>query len=371
MNCRIDLGSSSSRWTPLGGGFDFPGKQARIEVLEKASTVPDFWDDQQVAQKQMQELSALRAVVDRWEEFYRQASDALALAELAEGDTEMLAELEDEAVRLQKDFEQQQFLLALGGRHDADSAIFSIHAGAGGTEAQDWAQMLLRMYLRWAESKGYSTSVTDMTPGEEAGVKSVTVEVDGAYAYGYLKAEKGTHRLVRLSPFDSNSRRHTSFAKVEVMPVLDEDIEVQIDPKDIQVDVFLSGGAGGQNVQKNATAVRIRHHPTGIVVSCQNERSQVQNRESAMRVLRGKLFEMEQERLEAQKAALRGENVQADFGSQIRSYVLHPYQMVKDLRTGIETGNTTAVLDGDIDQFIEAWLKQQVGTENMFRHDGG
>ncbi len=202
-----------------------------------------------------------------------------------------------------------------------------------------------------------------MTEGEEAGVKSVTVEVDGPFAYGYLKAEKGTHRLVRLSPYDSNSRRHTSFAKVEVIPVLDEDIDVQIDPNDLQIDVYLSGGAGGQNVQKNATAVRIRHVPSGIVVSCQNERSQTQNRESAMRVLRGKLYDIEQERLLAEKAALRGENVQADFGSQIRNYVLHPYQMVKDLRTDMETGNTGAVLDGDLDMFMEAWLKSQVGED--------
>ena len=347
-----------------GGDFDFPAKQARIEKLENQTAQPDFWDDQQRAQRIMRELSALQAIVSRWDEFYAQASDALALCELAEDDPEMLAELELETIRLETEFDRQQFLLALGGRHDADSAIFSIHAGAGGTEAQDWAQMLLRMYLRWAETKGYSTEITDMTPGEEAGIKSVTVEVDGAYAYGYLKAEKGTHRLVRLSPFDSNSRRHTSFAKVEVMPVLDEDIDVAIDPKDLQIDVFLSGGAGGQNVQKNATAVRIRHIPSGIVVSCQNERSQMQNRESAMRVLRGKLYEIEQEKLDAQKAALRGENVQADFGSQIRNYVLHPYQMVKDLRTGIETGNTSAVLDGAIDIFIEAWLRQQVGVSN-------
>lgn len=200
-----------------------------------------------------------------------------------------------------------------------------------------------------------------MTDGEEAGIKSVTVEVDGPFAYGYLRAEKGTHRLVRLSPFDSNNRRHTSFAKVEVMPALDEEIDIEIDPKDLQIEVFLSGGAGGQNVQKNATAVRLRHLPTGIIVTCQNERSQTQNRESAMRVLRGRLYELEQERLEAEKARLKGVNVDANFGSQIRSYVLHPYQMVKDLRTDVETGNTAAVLDGDLDLFIEAWLKQQVG----------
>uniref|UniRef100_A0A540VE60 Peptide chain release factor 2 n=1 Tax=Litorilinea aerophila TaxID=1204385 RepID=A0A540VE60_9CHLR len=344
-----------------------PQKQARVQALEQESISPDFWNDQQAAQKKMQELSVLREQVELWEGLYRRAQDALELCEMAEVDEDpgLLEELEREATALEEDFEKHQFALALSGKHDADSAILSIHAGAGGTEAQDWAQMLLRMYLRWAEKRGYKTTITDMTEGEEAGIKSVTVEVEGPYAYGYLKAEKGTHRLVRLSPFDASNRRHTSFAKVEVMPVLDEDIDIEIDPKDIEIEVFLSGGAGGQNVQKNATAVRIRHLPTGIVVTCQNERSQTQNRESAMRVLRGKLYELEQERLAEEKARLKGENVQADFGTQIRSYVLHPYQMVKDLRTNVETGNTTAVLDGEIDPFIEAWLKQQVGVEAL------
>ena len=310
----------------------------------------------------MQEVSALRNAVDLWNGLQRRAHDALELYTMAEDDPGLLNELEQEACLLEEELERQEFTLALSGPHDADAALFSIHAGAGGTEAQDWAEMLLRMYLRWAERQGYRTAITDMTQGEEAGIKSVTVQVDGMYAYGYLKAEKGTHRLVRLSPYDSSNRRHTSFAKVEVMPVLDEDIEIQIDPKEIQIDVFLSGGAGGQNVQKNATAVRIRHLPTGIVVSCQNERSQTQNRELALRVLRGKLYELEQERLDAEKARLKGENVQADFGSQIRSYVLHPYQMVKDLRTDVETSNTQAVLDGEIDLFIQAWLKLQMGV---------
>jgi len=313
----------------------------------------------------MQELSALRTMVEQWESLYHRAQDALELAQMADDDPGLLTELEQEAEALEEEYSRHEFALALGGPHDAGPAYISIHAGAGGTEAQDWAQMLLRMYLRWAERRGYKATITDMTEGEEAGIKSVTVEVDGPYAYGYLKAERGTHRLVRLSPFDANNRRHTSFAKVEVMPVLDEDIEVEINPKDIEIEVYLSGGAGGQNVQKNATAVRIRHLPTGIVVTCQNERSQTQNRESAMRVLRGKLYELEQERLAEEKAKLKGENVQANFGSQIRSYVLHPYQLVKDLRTDVETGNTTAVLDGEIDQFIEAWLKQQVGTTQV------
>jgi peptide chain release factor 2 len=310
----------------------------------------------------MQELSTLRAQVDQWEGLHRRANDALELCQMADDDPAMLTELEQESGALDAAYRKGEFALALSGEHDSGSAIISIHAGAGGTEAQDWAQMLLRMYLRWAEKRGFKTTITDMTEGEEAGIKSVTVEVDGPYAYGYLKAEKGTHRLVRLSPFDSNNRRHTSFAKTEVMPVLDESIDVEINPKEIEIEVYLSGGAGGQNVQKNATAVRIRHLPTGIVVTCQNERSQTQNRESAMRVLRGKLYEIEQERLAEEKAKIKGENVQANFGAQIRSYVLHPYQLVKDLRTDVETGNTGAVLDGDLDQFIEAWLKQQVGV---------
>jgi peptide chain release factor 2 len=311
----------------------------------------------------MQELSTLRTQVELWDTLHRRAIDALELYQMAEDDPSLLTELEQEATALEDEYRRGEFALALAGTHDADPAIISIHAGAGGTEAQDWAQMLLRMYLRWAEKRGFRTAITDMTEGEEAGIKSVTVEMDGPYAYGYLKAEKGTHRLVRLSPFDSNNRRHTSFAKIEVLPVLDENIEVDINPKDIEIEVYLSGGAGGQNVQKNATAVRIRHLPTGIVVTCQNERSQTQNRESAMRVLRGKLYELEQERLAEEKAKIKGENVQANFGAQIRSYVLHPYQLVKDLRTDVETGNTAAVLDGDLDQFMEAWLKLQVGGD--------
>lgn len=309
----------------------------------------------------MQEVSTLREMVEVWNAIYRRVHDAHELFALAEDDPNLLVELEQEATALETELEERETTLALSGEHDADPAIFSIHAGAGGTEAQDWTQMLLRMYLRWAERRKFKTSITDMTEGEEAGIKSVTVEVDGPYAYGYLKSERGTHRLVRLSPFDSNNRRHTSFAKVEVMPVIDEDIEIDINPNDIEIEVFLSSGAGGQNVQKNQTAVRIRHLPTGIIVTSQNERSQGQNREMAMKVLRGKLYEIEQEKLLAEKARLRGQNVDANFGSQIRSYVLHPYQMVKDLRTDVETGNTAAVLDGEIDMFIEAWLKQQVG----------
>ncbi|MDQ3249316.1 MAG: peptide chain release factor 2 [Chloroflexota bacterium] len=345
----------------IRGRLDIASKADRMREVEAESVEPDFWADQQTAQKKMQEVSTLRSMVDLWDGLQRRAHDAREFYSMAEEDTAMLDELTLEATTLEETVEAQEFALALGGPHDAGSAIFSIHAGAGGTEAQDWAQMMFRMYLRWAERHGYKTTITDMTEGEEAGIKSVTVAIEGDYAYGYLKAEKGTHRLVRLSPFDSNNRRHTSFAKVEVVPVLDEDIEIEINPNDLQIDVFLSSGAGGQNVQKNMTAVRVRHLPTGLIATSQNERSQGQNREFALKVLRGKLYDIEQEKLDAEKARLRGVNVDANFGSQIRNYVLHPYQMVKDLRTDVETGNTTAVLDGDLDMFIQAWLKLQVG----------
>lgn len=311
----------------------------------------------------MQELNSLQAQVNAWDDLRRRTADALELLEMADDDPGLLTELESESAALAAELEQREFDLALGGKYDRGGAIISIHAGAGGTEAQDWAQMLLRMYLRWCEKKGYKTEITDMTDGEEAGIKSATIEVYGEFAYGYLRAEKGTHRLVRISPFDAGARRHTSFAKLEVMPIIDEDVEIEINPNDIRIDVFLSSGAGGQNVQKNATAVRLYHEPTGIVVTCQNERSQTQNRELAIKILRGKLWEIEQEKIAEERARLKGQNVHADFGTQIRSYVLHPYQMVKDLRTDVETGNPSAVLDGDLDMFITAWLKQQVGEE--------
>ncbi|MBX3053955.1 MAG: peptide chain release factor 2 [Caldilineaceae bacterium] len=347
----------------IRGVFDLPGKAETVAALEAESVASDFWDDAQLAQHKMQDLNHLQSQVNAWNELRRRAVDALELYAMAEDDPDLLAELESESNALAAELEKREFDLALGGKYDRGGAIISIHAGAGGTEAQDWAEMLLRMYLRWAEKKGYKTEITDMTQGEEAGVKSATIEVYGEYAYGYLRAEKGTHRLVRISPFDSGARRHTSFAKLEVMPIIDDDIEIEINPSDIRIDVFLSSGAGGQSVQKNATAVRLFHEPSGIVVTCQNERSQGQNRELALKILRGKLYEIEQEKIAEERARVKGENVHADFGTQIRSYVLHPYQMVKDLRTDAETGNPSAVLDGDLDMFINAWLKTQVGEE--------
>jgi peptide chain release factor 2 len=304
----------------------------------------------------MKQYNAVKAEVASWQGFSRRLNDALELAQL--GDESLRVELEAEISTIEAELEKRSFTAMLSGRYDQDSAILAIHAGAGGTDSQDWAAMLERMYLRWAEERGYQTEILDITEGEEAGIKSVTISVGGEYAFGYLRSEKGVHRLVRLSPFDAAHRRHTSFALVEVLPqVAMDDAEIEIDPSDIKMDVYRSSGAGGQNVQKNATAVRITHIPTGIVVTCQNERSQTQNREFAMRILRARLLELKQAEKEEERAVLRGEYTKAEWGSQIRSYVLHPYQMVKDHRTDHESGNTQAVLDGGLDEFMESYLR--------------
>jgi len=303
----------------------------------------------------MKRLSDLRSEVDGWKSLQKLVQDTLELAEL--NDESLAADLETEAAAIEKEVSSLELKTLLSGPYDKGNALLAINAGAGGTEAMDWAAMLERMYLRWAERRGYSTEILDFTEGEEAGIKSITIAVNGLYAYGYLKAEKGVHRLVRLSPFDAAHRRHTSFAQLDVLPEVADDSVIQINPEDIRIDVFRSSGAGGQNVQKNATAVRITHIPSGLVVSCQNERSQIQNRENALRVLRARLLEIKQEEQEKQLAEMRGEFVKNEWGSQIRSYVLHPYQLVKDHRTEYETGNTQAVLDGEIDEFIEAYLR--------------
>jgi peptide chain release factor 2 len=308
----------------------------------------------------MREISTLKEEVEEWQSLRTNIADTLEFAQL--GDESMLSDLEAETALIEQDVAKREFEAMLSGPYDRGDALLAIHAGAGGTDSQDWAEMLQRMYLRWTERKGYQTSILDTTFGEEAGIKSVTISVSGRYAFGYLRSEKGVHRLVRLSPFDSAHRRHTSFAMVEILPKVEEDAQIDINPDDLRIDVFRSSGAGGQNVQKNATAIRITHNPTGIVVSCQNERSQLQNKQNAMTVLRARLLEVKQQEQQDKMAELRGEYQKAEWGSQIRSYVLHPYQMVKDHRMEFETGNTQAVLDGDLDGFIEAYLHSRVGV---------
>jgi peptide chain release factor 2 len=308
----------------------------------------------------MRQLARVREEVESWRRLISRLDDALELASLE--DESLRPELEREAEGVRSEVERRELTALLSGPYDHDDAILSIHAGAGGTDSQDWASMLQRMYLRWAEDHGYRAEILDQAEGEEAGIKSTTLALNGENAYGYLRAEKGVHRLVRLSPFDSAHRRHTSFALVEAYPQVAQESEIEINPADLRIDTFRSAGAGGQNVQKNETAIRITHVPTGIVVTCQNERSQTQNRENALRVLRARLLDLRREEQEQELARLKGEHVKAEWGSQIRSYVLHPYQMVKDHRTGAETSNTTAVLNGDIDRFIEAFLKSSIGA---------
>lgn len=305
----------------------------------------------------MKKITSLDNQINEWKSLQTQIEDLAALIELDDGS--LSAEIDQQVNNLEKLIDKRQTMLLLSGEYDHGNAILAIHAGAGGTDSQDWAGMLERMYLRWAENSGYKTEILDRTPGEEAGVKSVTISVTGDLAYGYLRSEKGVHRLVRLSPFDSAHRRHTSFALVELLPEIEDNNEIIIRPEDIEIEVYKSSGAGGQNVQKNMTAVRIIHLATGLVVTCQNERSQTQNRESALKVLRSRLFELQQQAHADEISDLKGEFKKVEWGSQIRSYVLHPYQMVKDHRTEAETGNTQAVLDGALDVFMEAYLRMK------------
>lgn len=309
----------------------------------------------------MKRISSLRNGIEAWRNLERRIDDALELASM--GDDSLRADLEPETATIEHEVDQSELRTLLSGDYDDGDALLTINAGAGGTDSQDWAAMLQRMYLRWAEEQGYKAEIIDSNAGEEAGIKTVTIAVSGPYAYGYLRPEKGVHRLVRLSPFDSAKRRHTSFAQVEVLPEV-EDADVEVNPSDLKIETFRSGGAGGQNVQKNDTAVRITHLPTGIVASCQNERSQTQNRENAMKVLKARILEVRQAEKDKELAQLRGEYQKAEWGSQIRSYVLHPYQLVKDHRTEYEEGNAQAVLDGRLNGFIEAFLRSQVGSKN-------
>jgi peptide chain release factor 2 len=327
--------------------------------MEAAAGQPGFWDDANMAQTAMRDLTKLRDEVMVWEGLHKRLTDALELAEL--GDEELGADLTAEVESLRRDVGRRQFEALFAGQYDDENAILAIHSGAGGTESQDWVAMLQRMFIRWAEGHGFAVEIVDESPGDEAGLKSCMMEIKGRYVYGRLKSERGVHRLVRISPFDSSSRRHTSFAKVELWPDVAEEIEIEIDEKDLRIDRFRASGAGGQHVQKNETAIRITHYPSGFVVSCQNQRSLTQNMQTAMNILKAQLFDLEQRKQDAEMSALRGEDVDAGWGNQIRSYVLHQYKMVKDHRTNYEVGNTQAVLDGRLDDFMEAYLKQQLG----------
>ncbi len=323
---------------------------------------PNFWDDQQEAQKIINESNALKEMVNGYRELESQQEDLEVTHELAkeENDLELKEELEAELEAFTKKLNEYELQLLLNGPYDANNAILELHPGAGGTESQDWCSMLLRMYTRWGEKKGFKVETLDYLPGDEAGVKSVTLLFKGHNAYGYLKAEKGIHRLVRISPFDAAGRRHTSFVSCEVMPEIDDNIEVEVRPEDLRVDTYRASGAGGQHINKTSSAVRMTHIPTGIVVSCQSERSQIQNREQAMKMLKAKLYQKEVEEKEKQLAEIRGEQKEIGWGSQIRSYVFHPYSMVKDHRTNVETGNVQAVMDGEIDPFIDAYLRAHI-----------
>jgi peptide chain release factor 2 len=340
----------------LGGFFDAPQKRARLEKLETQIGAPDFWNESEKAQKVVQERSRLERALQRQETFETGVSDAEVLFEFAETDANSVEELSDLIAKLEIEAGEAQTEVLLSGQTDANNAICSIQAGAGGTDAQDWAQMLLRMYLRWAERKNFKVEILDEQSGSEAGLKSATFRVEGEYAYGLMSAEAGVHRLVRISPFNSGGSRETSFASMFVSPEIDENIEVEINDKDLRIDTYRSTGAGGQHVNTTDSAVRITHLPTGIVVTCQNQRSQIQNRAVAMRVLRSKLYELELEKRQAESAELEAGKQDISFGSQIRNYVLHPYRLVKDTRTKFERSDVETVLDGDIDEFIKEFL---------------
>lgn len=341
--------------------FDPEGLKGELAKIDKKINEEGFWDDQEEARKVMKEKKSIEDKLDELEKLNSKMDDLEVLIEMAEedGDEELLREAEATGEELSSSLEELRLRTLLDGKYDKNNAIISVHAGSGGTDAQDWAEMLFRMYTRWCEKKGYKARITDMQEDTEGGIKSATLLVEGENAYGYLKNEKGVHRLVRISPFDSSGRRHTSFASLDVVPEIDEDTTVEINPDDIRVDTFRSSGAGGQHVNKTDSAIRITHLPTNIVVTCQNERSQHQNKETAMKLLMSKLVELKEQEQKESLDELKGDYSQITWGSQIRSYVFHPYTMVKDHRTGAEVGNVNAVMDGDIDYFINEKLKQK------------
>jgi len=334
-----------------------------VVKLEAETAHPEFWDNQTRAQSIMRKLDALKFTINTWRELENKLSDLDEMIELVinEHDDSLNNEIHSEIDSLAEKFDDLEIRLILNNEYDERDAILAIHAGAGGTESQDWAEMLLRMYLRWAERQRYKADILDTSPGEEAGIKSATIEIKGDHVYGYLKSEHGVHRLVRLSPFDADHARHTSFVLVEVLPTVKEQTEILLNPEDLKFDTFRSSGPGGQHMQKTSSAVRVTHLPTGLTVSCESQRSQYQNKESALKVLHARLLELELKKVETEKAKLKGKRIDAGWGNQIRSYILHPYKMVKDHRTNYETSDTTAVLDGELDQFIFSYLRSKVG----------
>ncbi|CAI6081330.1 Peptide chain release factor 2 [Paenibacillus sp. JJ-100] len=337
-----------------------------IENFEEKMSAPDFWDDNEKAQAVIAEMNAVKGSVDQYAKLQQDYDDALMMAELAdeEGDEELAAEIGNSVAAIVSKLEAFELQLLLNQPYDKMNAILELHPGAGGTESQDWGSMLLRMYTRWAEKHGFKVEVLDYLPGDEAGIKSVTLSIKGHNAYGYLKAEKGVHRLVRISPFDSSGRRHTSFVSCDVVPEIDDTVEIDIRTEDLKIDTYRASGAGGQHINTTDSAVRITHIPTGVVVTCQNERSQIKNRERAMTMLRSKLYERKIEEQRKELDEIRGDQSDIAWGSQIRSYVFHPYSMVKDHRTNVETGNTGAVMDGDLDAFIDGYLRSQIKVDN-------
>ncbi|MCP8617613.1 peptide chain release factor 2 [Salirhabdus salicampi] len=357
-----ELDKMANRLADFRGSLDLSVKKDRIAELEQEMTTPDFWDNQDKAQKVINEVNSIKELVQSFEKNEEALENLEANYELVkdEDDPELREELEEEVKLLTDELNQFELQMLLSDPYDRNNAILELHPGAGGTESQDWASMLLRMYTRWAEKKGFKVETMDYLPGDEAGVKSVTLLIKGHNAYGYLKAEKGIHRLVRISPFDSSGRRHTSFVSCEVMPEFDDDVEVDVKTEDLKIDTYRSSGAGGQHVNTTDSAVRITHVPTNTVVTCQSERSQIKNREKAMKMLKAKLYQLEIERKQQELDEIRGEQKDIGWGSQIRSYVFHPYSMVKDHRTNVEVGNVQGVMDGELGPFIDAYLRSKL-----------